>query len=100
MRLLFDSTTTLRWAFEQPVGTVRVERVALSGLGQHFRDEDIGFVNCDQRRFVHISASERALIERLRAEPGRRLEHERHEPAASPRASRSGHRAFWAGCAG
>ncbi len=80
MRLLFDSTNVLRWAFEEPVGTVRVERVVLGELRRHVADSDLAFVNCDLRRFVHIGAAEQSLIETLRADPWRRIEHGRTGP--------------------
>jgi glycosyltransferase involved in cell wall biosynthesis len=73
MRLLFDSTTTLRWAYEEPVGTVRVERVLLSEIHQNLSIDDVEFANCDLGRFVKISPDERALVEQIRLSPLQKL---------------------------
>jgi glycosyltransferase involved in cell wall biosynthesis len=87
MRLLFDSTTTLRWAHEEPVGTVRVERVLLSELHNSMDIDDVEFTNCDLGKFVKISSDERALIEQIRLSPLQKLPRPEQVPAGPDVAS-------------
>ena len=73
MKLIFDSTTSLRWAYEEPVGTLRVERVLLSELDRLVGADTFVFANCDQNRFVHAGQHERDLMLMMARSPLQRL---------------------------
>lgn len=65
MRLLYDATTALAWADRPPVGTVRVERLALADLCRRLPPDRLVFAKVRGGAFVPVTPAQARLLRGL-----------------------------------